>query len=464
MAAPAAAQEDARLLFTGDIMLARQVETQLESAGASPWDKTGDLLKQAAFVMGNFEGAAGPSSACAGKTPCFAVNPKYIPLLREAGFSAMGIENNHALDLGPAGRADTKRALMEAGVAPVDFEGSPWFFRAGNKVLAVIAADDTGATASKVLLRRKLRLAKALGNVTAVSVHWGQELSGWLTPRQLELSGWLSANGADLLAGHHPHVPEAARCVNGRPVFFSLGNHVFDQKYPAAKQGVIADCLANETAMSCSALKTQTPSGSFFPSIIGPDSEAGDELKKCPVPLRLALAVGGYELRPELENGHASAGKIALRAFRDGRPLWRTPAKKLFSAQKMTDASGKEMLLLLEEHYSPLDKEYAPRPYVYEVTVNGLNAKWRGTALAWPLLDAVLLDSSDGQFLCALHRGDSFLAPEPSAKKTRTAAYIWNGFGFSGTEDPAKAKDCAAYYELEPPAGQAGEKVGEKLK
>lgn len=44
----------------------------------------------------------------------------------------------------------------------------------------------------------------------------------------------------------------------------------------------------------------------------------------------------------------------------------------------------------------------------------GLVAKWRGSALARPLLDA-LLSSLDAKILCALHRGDSFINPDKTA-------------------------------------------------
>jgi hypothetical protein len=38
--------------------------------------------------------------------------------------------------------------------------------------------------------------------------------------------------------------------------------------------------------------------------------------------------------------------------------------------------------------------------------------------------------------LCALHRGDSFLELQPGA------AYRWQGFGFSGVEDPRIPERC----------------------
>ena len=59
---------------------------------------------------------------------------------------------------------------------------------------------------------------------------------------QQQQARWLVEHGADLIVGHHPHVVQAPACVEGRPVFFSLGNHLFDQKYAETKDGLIADC------------------------------------------------------------------------------------------------------------------------------------------------------------------------------------------------------------------------------
>jgi len=59
-------------------------------------------------------------------------------------------------------------------------------------------------------------------------------------------------------------------------------------------------------------------------------------------------------------------------------------------------------LVTLEKHYSSIDSAVNMRPYVYSINKNGLTAKWRGSALAWPLLDAFILPYK--QLLCALHR------------------------------------------------------------
>ena len=100
-----------------------------------------------------------------------------------------------------------------------------------------------------------------------------------------------------------------------------------------------------------------------------------------------------------------------------------------------------QLLLSLERRASPIDSERDPRPYVYEVGPHGFIARWRGSALAWPLLDARLLPRSSS-VLCALHRHDSFLMLSPQSKGTRVAAYRWNGFGFDGIADEGINSAC----------------------
>ncbi len=128
--------------------------------------------------------------------------------------------------------------------------------------------------------------------------------------------------------------------------------------------------------------------------------------------------------------------------------MWRRKGDGMVSmeAVKLDGPNGREFLFTLERRPSSLDDERGLRPFVYAVSPRGLEARWRGTALSRPLLDAVFL-SPEGGILCALHRGDSFLNLDPGSLKTRTAVYRWNGFGFSGIEDPGLQKACEERFE-----------------
>jgi hypothetical protein len=238
-----------------------------------------------------------------------------------------------------------------------------------------------------------------------------------------------------------------------KPVFFSLGNHVFDQKYPQTKQGLIAECKADASHLACTGIATQTPLNSAFPRLAA--APAPSTLEDCRVAKTQAIAIDGYSIRPRLKQHQFMDGELVLEGTKPGSKHWTVVAKHLLSVEKarFTHANKQQdFLVTLETHHSSIDQELGPRPYVYQVTPQGLVAKWRGSALAWPLLDTALIQRPKGDgthYLCALHRRDSFAALNPNTTATRTAVYTWNGFGFSGIEDAELNATCAqAFHSL----------------
>lgn len=443
-----AAPEPTRLLFTGDVLLTRQVALEIARTGRSPWDPFASLFAGASWVAGNFEGAVGREEDCAARAakpagPCFAIRPDLVPLLAKAGFRAMTLANNHAADLGEAGRERTRSALRQAGIVPLELESSPRFLRFGRTTVAVVAVslvpgrDGKAEAIPSPLVRQKLRLASRLASFTVVLVHWGSELLDWPSTAQRRAAEWFVKSGASLVVGHHPHVVQPPECVGGRPVFFSLGNHLFDQKYLETKEGLIADCRIESGSLSCGSLTTQAPVGSSFPRL-GPAGPAVG----CAVQAGTPFRVNDFELR-----ALDSEAGLSLEVVSGSDVRFRTKPGRLvsISAGRLAGERGPEMLLILERHFSPLDGEDGVRPYVYEVGPHGLVARWRGSGLAWPLIDATLIGERQDR-LCALHRTDSFLVPNPEAKGTRTAVYRWNGFGFSAVDEPASLATCRAEW------------------
>ncbi len=453
-----AAQREVRLLFTGDILLSRQVAVERHRTGGSPWDSLAPLFRGADWVGGNLEGAIGPDSACVGAAPelCFAAGADAPQLLTAAGFHAVSVENNHAADLGQVGRARTAHALAAAVLMPVDFAHSPRFARVGDLTLAVVAitlvagADGNAQTVPSVEVAQRLRLARSLANLVVVSIHWGTELQDWSNPAQRAAAAWLVDHGADVVFGHHPHVVQPPACLHGHPVFFSLGNHVFDQKYPETKEGLIGDCTIRGGRVRCDGIRTHARQGSAIPVRRGKLDDA--DLARCTVPTHATMGVGGWTLRPEpWSSASSDSAGVVLQGWREGALRWRTRRVALVSVAGFVGTDrDRPLLLTLERHPSAMDGEDAIRPHVYEVTERGLTATWRGTALAWPLLDAVV--EGDGE-VCALHRGDSFLRIDPSVTQTRTMRYRWDGFGFEAAPDPSGV--CARRFGaiVRPPPG-----------
>jgi len=447
-AGQSAAPRDIRLLFTGDILLSRQVAAELERRKVSPWVGFSALFRSANWVGGNFEGALGSEADCkAGAQPCFATPESAIKLLNDAGFSAITVENNHAGDLGAPGRERTLLRFSEAGLLALDFEQSPQFLRFGDITVAIVAvttiraADGRVQVIPSVTIAQKLRLAQRLANLVIVSIHWGNELQDWSSEVQREQATWLVKHGAGLIVGHHPHVVQGAECVEGVPVFYSLGNHVFDQRYPETKEGLIADCRISRGKLTCGGIATHTSPATSAPTILGVHAETSAALGSCTPKLNDDLVLHGFHIRPEPWAAGRPGDGVVLTGWRDNKLAWRSRRQRVLSLQSapLAGADNSPLLFSLERHFSPIDQEDGVRPYVYDAGPHGLIAKWRGSALAWPLLDAVV--DSNGM-LCALHRGDSFLVLDPSTEETRVEAYRWKGFGFNGVSTPNAAGNC----------------------
>lgn len=65
-------------------------------------------------------------------------------------------------------------------------------------------------------------------DIVVVSFHWGISGSSQLADYQRELGHAAIDAGASVIIGHHPHVPQGIEAWKGKPIFYSLGNFVFD--------------------------------------------------------------------------------------------------------------------------------------------------------------------------------------------------------------------------------------------
>jgi len=439
-------QEEVRILFVGDILLSRNVRTEYQMRKDLPWKHLKKDFQSADLVIGNLEGAVGNRSEAVNPTldaPIFDIDSSDVALLRKAGFGAVTMENNHSGDLGDTGRKRTMELLRKNNVVPIDYEHSPRFFTLKNHVIAVLAVnvvrsrEGTKPELLSVELKQKLRLAKSLSDLVVVSIHWGSELLEWPDKEQRRYASWLVAHGADIIIGSHPHVIQKPELINGKPVYFSLGNHLFDQKYPETKEGLMAEIHIQTTTFSCNGWKTHTAPHSYYPKA----TEHLIFFQNLPLNNH-PLNIDGIRLWPV---SSSASNKLVLNAYENGRKKWSShPMSIVTIATSKLDGSN-EYLFTLEKHFSSLDHTYSLRPYVYSIGKIGIYARWRGSALAWPLIDAQI-SPSDPTTIMVLHQGNSFLELDKTASKNRYAVYRWNGFGFSGISDTTAVNLCKNLY------------------
>ncbi|MDR2072633.1 MAG: CapA family protein [Spirochaetaceae bacterium] len=254
-----------RIAAGGDVMLARGVQELLFAEGPEAvLGGTAALVKQADLSLINLEGAVTDRGEPAEKTYVFRFNPRAAAALKDAGFDAALIANNHAFDFGLRGFFDTLDHLQKAGLAVLGagldraaaaaplVTGTPAFpvrvfgiasfgrerngwdglaFAADEKTPGLLHAERGGAAAIKGLLQNK---ASGTGPYAGVGLdivffHGGTEYTDYPDQATRNLYTELVAAGADLVIGTHPHVEQGFEWVLGKPVFWSLGDYVFNE-------------------------------------------------------------------------------------------------------------------------------------------------------------------------------------------------------------------------------------------
>ena len=125
--------------------------------------------------------------------------------------------SNHAASANGPGCATIKaHAAYEPGPRALEMPGAePITHTFADPAELEAMRDDVRALRSKV-------------DLVILSCHWGVSSKDEPVAYQREIARAAIDAGADMVFGHHPHVVQAAEIYQGRPVFYSLGNFVFD--------------------------------------------------------------------------------------------------------------------------------------------------------------------------------------------------------------------------------------------
>jgi hypothetical protein len=111
-------------------------------------------------------------------------------------------------------------------------------------VVSVVNEEDWSRLAAAV------EEARRAADVVVASLHWGDHTRPWvLTDAELTGAQLLVEAGADVVLGHHHHVPRGAELLGGKPVFYGLGHAVFDQPRFAdefRRRGIDLDALDDD--------------------------------------------------------------------------------------------------------------------------------------------------------------------------------------------------------------------------
>jgi poly-gamma-glutamate synthesis protein (capsule biosynthesis protein) len=211
-------------------------------------------LLQADLTVGNLEGALTDLGAPWPKGYTFRTPPSFAFGLRDAGFDLVSLANNHTMDYGVEGLADTMTALdttfvRRAGAGNSAAEAQmPVVLRANGLGVAVVACaltPDEGARFSirqweavgnapglfvcdDGPLRAAVAAARAQADFVIVQVHAGDEYLRTPNAVQRRLATTALDAGADAFIGHHAHVVQPVEQRGNQLIAWGLGNFIFD--------------------------------------------------------------------------------------------------------------------------------------------------------------------------------------------------------------------------------------------
>jgi len=236
------------VLLAGDMMLDRGMEELIKQNSIYyPFLNIVQLLRGVDVVFANLEGPVVQTpQAYSTSSLIFSSHPNILEGMRWSKINLLSIANNHIYDMGKEGLEETKSWLQEYRI---NFVGSPFsgstdknnnpayseqsIFLSFNRVLPYI--DYQREIIKEV---QKVRQSNP-GKFIIVSMHWGNEYELTSSPVQRELAQRIITAGADIIVGHHPHVVQEIELIQDKPIFYSLGNFIFDQQVmPETKEGL----------------------------------------------------------------------------------------------------------------------------------------------------------------------------------------------------------------------------------
>ena len=469
-ASPTAPPPAVRVSVVGDVLLARAVPAALARDSVTLHRTTRQLWAGSRYVVGNLECPLTDTAQPARKTFVFQGNPRWAAWLRRLGFTHLSLANNHTLDQHLPGLRATSRALRQAqlgqlGYQPDSLAGClPTVLGADSSVVVFaysalsqhIAGESCVCGRDFAALCERVATYKTLFPERAVLVylHWGTEYAAQPSAEQRQQAHDLVDAGAAAVVGAHPHVVQPVEFYRGRPIVYSLGNFLFDQRGGVTGLAVQADVDFSAGAAVATYLRPLRLAGTL-PQPAGAAAQQALSSRLLPIDKStrfLAQAKSGWLAQPTapavaadvqlayLVPHLALAGPAGTRTtvrlrylphMRQYQVRARTgdvetvlplgfPVYRL--AQGDVDNDGRPDVLIGPVKRTALDTVVRRRLFVYSLDSAGaLRPRWRGSKLMFNILYFKTVIKQSRTYVQTIEQ-------EPTGRYC-VGQYHWQGFG-----------------------------------
>ena len=262
----------ASFAVAGDVIPHQAVREAAASAGPDEagwqalFSDVSDVFKTANFGFVNVETPVAPAHSKGSKPFMFDAPVVLLDALKASGVKIVSFANNHVMDQGWAGFAETREHLRDEGLlfaGSGDTAQTGWqptiteangikvgwlgmtrwlngnrnpdkddqphvnFFPYPGESGGASGMDEAGVIAA-------VKAARGQCDLLVVSIHWGIEYAPAPRPEDVDIAHKMLDAGASVIVGHHPHVLqplETYTTVDGRNtvIFYSLGNFLSNQ-------------------------------------------------------------------------------------------------------------------------------------------------------------------------------------------------------------------------------------------
>ena len=238
------------IVFTGDIGFDRYMDRKWKDENLLSQGVL-DFFHSADHTVANVEGALIDAVDDGSRGVFFhSMNPAATSVLKKINADIWSIGNNHTMDAGREGVISTRKIASEmgcmtigAGLNEVEASEPIYLDEAGGIGMFCVSymAECIPATATEPgifrwddldYIAKRIAEIKSKCRWCVIVSHGGEEFTSLPSPYTRDRYLKFLELGADVVVGHHPHVPENYELFdNGKAIFYSLGNFIFDTNY-----------------------------------------------------------------------------------------------------------------------------------------------------------------------------------------------------------------------------------------
>jgi poly-gamma-glutamate synthesis protein (capsule biosynthesis protein) len=287
--ASAAPARDITLAVAGDVHFTGRTAVLLDHP-ATAFGPIADVLRGTDLAVLNLETAITTRGTEQPKTYHFRTPATALDALRGAGVDAVTLANNHVLDYGQVGLADTLAALHAAdypyfGIG--ENATAAWAPRimtvAGVRLAFIgvsqvhdlatswVATDSRPGEANAVDEHRTLaaiRAARSQADVVVVFMHWGTEGNGCPNSEQKTLATKMAGAGANLILGAHAHVLQGSGWLGNTYVAYGMGNFLWYGTSHSTQTGVLRLTLHPGVLVHAAGASGAFVNAEFLPAVV----------------------------------------------------------------------------------------------------------------------------------------------------------------------------------------------------